>query len=244
MPIDHPRKLLFIHIPKTGGTSIESALGIHGVDNRGNQQEPDLHLAFGRLRPDCSLQHLTLDELREEGCLPPDHRSYYCFTFVRNPWERLVSEFFYLRHLTTAAGKEGPTDFPSFAAGLEEKVASRKVHFRPQVDFVRGPQGQLVVDFVGRFECLTHDFDRLFRERGERAPRLPHLKHSGASRHHYADLYDADSRAVVERCYGEDIEYFGYRFEYPSWWDRSRRRAHRAARKAWRTARAARDRGL
>jgi hypothetical protein len=99
MPIDRERGLAFVHIPKTAGTAIEQALGLHG-----DWRLEDRRRGFGRIRAEdllrCRygtnfLQHLSSAELQallvHEGV--PDWRQWWWFTVVRHPWTRLVSAF-------------------------------------------------------------------------------------------------------------------------------------------------------
>jgi hypothetical protein len=79
MPICRQRKLAFIHIPKTGGITIESVFGF-------GRTEADL---FGEM-DGLELAHLTAEQMMK---YVPDFRDYFSFAIVRNPWERLVSEY-------------------------------------------------------------------------------------------------------------------------------------------------------
>ena len=84
MPVDHDRKLLFIHIPKTGGTTILTLLGLWN-----KQRAPDFQKLFGDFGP-VDLQHLTLAQTAQ-FLTPLEFASYFRFAFVRNPWDRAVS---------------------------------------------------------------------------------------------------------------------------------------------------------
>jgi hypothetical protein len=95
MPIHRDQRMLFVHIPKTAGTSVEALLGLLG-----DWRLENLHTGFGLIQSPALLrcqfgsnflQHLTLAELRQvfgaelQGCTP--------FTVVRHPWARLLSSF-------------------------------------------------------------------------------------------------------------------------------------------------------
>ena len=93
MPVDHRAKLIFVHIPKTAGTSIEQALGLNG-DWRYETRDT----LFGRVTDPCLLsrglstnflQHLRLKEI--QSCF--DCSDYEIFTVVRDPWTRFLSSF-------------------------------------------------------------------------------------------------------------------------------------------------------
>ena len=91
MPVSHPHKTIFVHIPKTAGTSIEAVLGMHGAKKDIGvvpyfNQELDQERLYGR-----QLQHLTAQAIRAALGNESLFRSYFKFAIVRNPWDRLVS---------------------------------------------------------------------------------------------------------------------------------------------------------
>jgi hypothetical protein len=95
MPIDRHAKLIFVHIPKTAGTSVELALSLHGdwrIENQSN--------FFGQISSNSLLaknlssnfmQHLRLYEIHD--LLGEEFFDYEIFTVVRNPWTRFLSSF-------------------------------------------------------------------------------------------------------------------------------------------------------
>ena len=89
MPILHSAKIIFVHIPKTGGGSIEKSLGIYGSDNNGNLT-PDLSILYGKYK-NKFLQHLTISEIKERNI--KDFESYKKISFVRNPYDKIISEY-------------------------------------------------------------------------------------------------------------------------------------------------------
>ena len=95
MPFDRQRKLVFLHIPKTAGSSIEQALGLFGP-----WKQQNLATGFGLIRSrdllarqlsSNFLQHLELTEL--EALFPDALAGAELFTVVRDPWQRLISSF-------------------------------------------------------------------------------------------------------------------------------------------------------
>jgi hypothetical protein len=201
MPVSHELKCIFVHIPRTGGTSVESALGLFG-----DWRDENTNSMFGLITsPDLKsstrltkyLQHLTAEELR--SLLPDEFEKYYRFAFVRNPWERMVSIWCYNMR---AKGV-------SFEEFLEKTEHSWFGHLTPQHTFVTTANGECLVDFVGRFERLTADFAEICSRLSiERA--LPHL--NAMTHADYRTYYDETSRKIVERRYGDDIERFRYKF--------------------------------
>ena len=216
MPINHEARLVFIHIPKTGGTSIEAALGMFH-----RWQDENTDAAFGLIQSpqlmsrgwkSSFLQHLSYGELAE---LAPTEvmTGYFSIAWIRNPWERMVSVYSHTdTHLLGQADQSGlqlrGLRFPDFVAALD---GFEHVHLRPQHEFIMTADGQPQVDFVGRFEYFTRDFAQLVRCAGL-SPGLA-LPHENASTHaEYRSLYDEASRRAIEHRYAEDIERFGYLF--------------------------------
>jgi hypothetical protein len=216
MPINHDARLVFIHIPKTGGTSIEAALGMFH-----RWQDENTDAAFGLIQSpqwmsrgwvSSFLQHLSYSELAE---LAPAEvmTGYFSFAWIRNPWDRMVSVYSNTDpHLLGEADQSGlqlrGLRFPDFVAALE---GFEHVHLRPQHEFILTADGQTLVDFVGRFEHFARDFTQLVQSARLR-PGLV-LPHKNASGHAgYRSLYDEASRRAVEHRYAADIERFGYRF--------------------------------
>jgi chondroitin 4-sulfotransferase 11 len=184
-------EFLFVWINKTAGVSVTSALGI----------DKDHY------------NHYTAMELREVVGAR-DFENMFKFCFVRNPWDKVVSEFrfriwTYQNELTSDA---------SFAEWVRLAYVDKDpaYHdwpkmFLPQLEWLTDEKGQVAVDFVGRFENLQSDFDRICDE--IKIPRQP-LRHENRSResHSYRSYYDSDTKAIVDRVFKADIEYFGYEF--------------------------------
>lgn len=212
MIISDSRKFIFVHIPKTAGKSIGAALQPYA--NR--RAEHPLHI------------HEGLDEffqrIRKEGNRPllgrfkrPNRDAslafadYFSFAFVRNPWERAVSAYSYIKHIRLA-GAETAVTFDEFVRHLDEgRHYLRTVHVtRPQLDFITDYRGHVVVDMVGRFETLEENFRAICGRIGIEAP----LAQLNRSQHHrYQGYYDDRARAIVGRIYAADAAAFGYDFD-------------------------------
>ena len=180
-------EFVFIHINKTGGSSIEQALG-------------------------CSTEHKTAVEKRKE--LGKDAwKNFFSFTIVRNPWDRAVSHYHYRVQTNQTGLGTRAISFNEWVKRAHGERApayyDKPKMFMPQWNWITNRRGKILVDFVGRFEHLEADFARICLKLNRQA-QLPHLK---PSRHgHYREYYDDASIAIIRHCFASDIENFGYEF--------------------------------
>jgi hypothetical protein len=200
--------VLFVHVQKTGGSSIDRLFDTHVPDAR---QVPNRmrHATYGRI-------------LSAE----PDLADYWSFGFVRNPWARMVSWWTMIHGIfeRAAAGhppalaklekhpevwlphQEFADDFARFV--LEAPGKNPKIG-RTQVDTLSA--GSRIVDFVGRLESFDSDLAVVRGHLG--LPAADPAPHTNRSRHgHYRDYYDDRTRDAVAHTYAADVEAFGYTF--------------------------------
>ena len=181
-------KFIFIHINKTAGSSVEQALGLR-------------------------FRHLTAAEVIAQIGMDA-WRQAYTFTFVRNPWDKVVSHFHY-RILTnqTDMGTE-PLSFKDWVrlayGDRDPRYYDKPKMFMPQTDWITDDNGEVLVNFIGRFERLADDFRQVCRHIN-RSGQLPHLKRSGHD--DYRRYYDDVSREIVADWFRKDIERFDYSFD-------------------------------
>ena len=193
--ISHKHKFIFIHIPKAGGTSIENfLLSYHGIKLNWQDKYP-LKKLSGKNRKQfvmgSGVQHKSISEFAEKF-----QKKYFCFTFVRNPWDWFVSEYQYSIKLGLESG--------SFNQFIEMPHVER-FHLKPQYTFINEN-----INFIGRFENLQEDFDIVCDKIGIPKQQLPHINKS--EHKHYTEYYDDETRQIVAEKYAKDIEYFGYKF--------------------------------
>lgn len=185
---------IFIHIPKTGGISVSEGLF-------------DSHAAAHT----ALYTYLALYGGRRFDAM-------YKFAIVRDPWDRLVSAYHFLRAggLTDAdaafskAHMQGFGDIDDFVAnGLERPEILNWTHFKPQVLFLRDPRtGRLGMDFLGRFETLAADYALIAGHLGIGRP-LPH-KNKGASKPKTGPALSAASIKRIGEVYAEDAAALNY----------------------------------
>ena len=184
-------KFIFVHINKTGGTSIEKVF----VNLADKEDVPSKHARA----------------IFYKNNFPDQFRTYFKFAFVRNPWDWLVSRY----HWSRDHQRLYDYTFRELLLRLQDRVPLSPA--APWLEGALAPQlerltidGNIAVDFVGRFEDLQWDFERICSILRISAPILPHVfktKHT-----FYAECYDDETRRIVEKIYAADIATFGYRF--------------------------------
>jgi len=144
------------------------------------------------------------------------------FTFVRNPYDWLVSLYFHVRQ--NVHDKHTIYWKPAQKRVTEQiKTLSFKDYVKYQADmigtdeqytqhsYVMGGRGAMLVDFVGRFETIGSDW-RLITSRIGIPPKLPYKNRS--SHKHCSDYYDDTTQEIAYNYLKEDFELFGYRKEF------------------------------
>ncbi len=199
--IIHDNKCIFIHIPKTGGQSVEISLGLNiGEEFSQNKKWCDVSAMVG-LNPVTGeyMQHFTMARILSETT---GLESYKSFTFVRNPWDRVISDFKWY-----GGDRNGAVDLKDFI--IHERVAD-KSHVTPQYKFIYDDAGTQLVDYIGRFENLQNDYNTICDKIGIPQQQLPHTNKTKHKR--YTEYYDDETRQIVAEKYARDIECFGYKF--------------------------------
>lgn len=215
MIISPGRRFIFVHIPKTGGTSLSLAL-----ENRAMADDiligdtPKAVKRRGRvkkMRGDRRLwKHSRISDIEGLEAVG-DLSRYFVFALVRNPWDRMVSYYHWLRdqsfeHRAVELAKE--LSFSDFLNHPETQVMLRAERYS---DYVRMQSGdELEAHFI-RLEALEEDLKPVEDHLGFKLD-LPHVNRSERDADWRGYYSDADA-ALVADCYAEDIARFGYGFE-------------------------------
>lgn len=193
-PCFDQHQALFIHVPKSAGRSIVRGL----FDVKSVEHAP-------------AEWYQRLDREKFE--------QYFKFTFVRNPWDRAVSAYTYLKNGGSAASEDDRhwsrfvNEYDSFDEFVCQWMTAdnimRNALFTPQTLFLQDEYGRMAMDFVGRFEHLEHDFARIAEQLKVQAT-LPHINQSRQTP--YESFYSESSRDIIAELYAGDIAAFGYSF--------------------------------
>jgi len=235
--ISHDLKVIFIHIPKCAGTSVETALGHYdGFSGRGGQD----HRSIRRIeRPLISHNIFRSREnfmecvsrgraslvwrARNMGLLSPEankknqfvvtgeqYKEYKKLTLVRNPWSRTFSWY---KNVMRDKGHQarlqvsGDLSFAGFVRRYNGCGA-----LRPQIYWLKDSSGHMPFDFIGKMETLNSDFRTMCDLLELKHRILPHkIVGDGTS---YVEAYDQETMREVGKLCAEEIELFKYRFGY------------------------------
>lgn len=214
MVINDRYRFIFVHVPKAAGTSVMKALRTLDGDNRERVSERTKHETLWELRE----RHASTGG-RSDRASVAALDGYFTFGFVRHPWERLCSLYFYLQERSPRPEIAAVASFAAFVRKLGEgEPWIRGLHsLRPQVDFFRAsPGGGIDADFIGRFEHFADDFRAVTSRLALPPIALPHVNRSSNAVRDYRRLYSDETIRIVERIFVEDIQAFGYVFDDPA----------------------------
>jgi hypothetical protein len=199
--ISFQKRFLFVHIPKTGGNSIQSILASYSDDKlvRARRGQDGVE-RFGVSNPRFKLKkHSLLTEYRE-ALGEKKFEALYKFACVRNPWDRMVSYYF-------TPGQRKQWDRKAFKKMVSESLSA--------ADYLRLNRGEADpfqnVDRVLRFENLTAGFELVCKDLG--IPPAPLPIYNKSEREDYAKYYDHELRTLVNDRFAEEIVRFGYTFD-------------------------------
>jgi len=206
----NPKPFIFVHIPKNAGTSVEKALIPFISRHQDFKDFSEQERSKFWLPSNKGHQHRKLRRYEQHFKL----NKYFKFVFVRNPWDRAISQIEYLRTKVGAAIFARNT----FKERLLKYCSTNKNiggHDLGacQLDYMLDDSGKVAVDYVGRFESLDEDFNKICFAIGiDVPPPLPHIFHSNRKLH-YSEYYDEESADWIRERFERDIDYFGYRYE-------------------------------
>lgn len=243
MIVCHRYRLIFVHLHKTGGTSVKEALQPHlsegdvaiGVGRQGQKPADEVDGLSSRLSKHSNARQMS------EVLGPEIWNSYFKFSLVRHPLDRIVSLYEFFRRVrrnnTTSPSflkrmfalgrsihpKEDPSQAPwswpgmqallttsDFSGFIRSEYLLKDQGAQPQARSLTDRSGKLLVDFVGKVESISEDWEKICDQIGIRAE-LPHANRS-QRRYEDGERYwtEENVRFATER-HREDFELFGYR---------------------------------
>jgi hypothetical protein len=196
---------VFFATEKTGCTSVQNCLANLNDKNLivGNKicdasEVPTCKGGVDIANP-FNYKHTDCDRL---GNFINEVNDYFKFAFVRNPWDRTVSWYFFEKSISTLEERDlTNVNFQDYIKNFESIWANNRQY---QYEFTK------CCDFIGRFENIQEDFNIICDK-----IKIPHqqLTHKNKSKHkHYTEYYDDETRKIVAEKLAKDIEYFNYKF--------------------------------
>jgi hypothetical protein len=152
---------------------------------------------------------------------PHEFKNYFKFTVVRNPYDRLVSAFWFLKRgglnqTDKEWGIRNLSEYDSFDAFVKKWVNPKNIrsalHFHPQLDFICLKKNQPGVDFLGYYENIETDFSYICQKLEIRSNLIENNRNAARTRD-YRECYTDESRKIAADAYADDIRVLGYTFD-------------------------------
>lgn len=223
MIISHKHRFVFVKTTKTAGTSVEIALSRHcgpeDVLSKLIPKDEAIRLAkTGRtaqndkvvLKDGSSSVIVNHNRARKAARYlgPRRYQDYFSFAFERNPFDRVVSAYFYIRENRQKKGR----DVSQFSFDTMVRDARLITELRAGGWHLYTENDIFVVDRIYRFEELDASLADIYNRLGiVDANPLPHTKKTNRERD-YRQYYTAETRAIIEQRFASELEYFDYQF--------------------------------
>ncbi len=183
------KEFIFIHIPKTAGTSMTKIFG------------------------EAFQKHNTAKEVIEIIGKKKWNNAYK-FTVVRNPWDKVFSWYKFRVKLNQSKMATNPISFKDWVACTygepkDKYYYYRAKNFMPQLDWLKNDEDIIDMDNIIRFENLQEDFKIVAKELGINSV-LPHINKTKET--YYRDYYDEETKKIIKEWFHEDIKTFGYKY--------------------------------
>lgn len=211
-------RFLFVHIAKTGGTSVRAAL------QRQRWRDPwSLPILLCHRLSHLSGHRLGIKLPRHakaiaaQELLPRErYEALFKFAFVRNPWDLQVSSYHHIRR-ERPQYLGGHGNFASFLRWKLDPERPYQYHIdtsiTQQSDYLIDLRGTIIIDFIGRYERLTDDFATICERIGIPPQPLPHRRQATDRRRDYRAYYDDTTAELIAHHFARDIALLGYRFD-------------------------------
>lgn len=213
---------IFVHIPKNAGMTIRHSDKLRSkiLINNATRHKSGQYTSKLYEKMHATGDHHGAEHARWRDLDTNYRDSYAAFAVIRNPWDRVVSRYFFAKKVIEVEKKVDPSyaDVSSFEAFIEERhkwgsedyMWHRAVRgWYPAFDHICDDAGNVRCDII-RFEFLNQDLCKYFN-----IPEMTRARNVTAlNPGNYLDLYTKETKQIIGDWYKKDIEYFGYEFGY------------------------------
>jgi hypothetical protein len=207
MILSHQHKFLFVAIPKTGTHALRFALRVH-LDAKDEEQVGLFVQKKFSNETIANVRHGHIKGAEIKAVIDNENwRDYFKFAVVRNPFDRYISFCAFMNRDNFDFQLQPQKYVHSI---IDRPKVRQRILFRPQHEFVCNVRGDLLLDFIGKYEQLQQDYDRIAEH-----IRLPSqvLRRINSSKHeHYSFYYDDELREKVYDFYKDDFDLFNYKW--------------------------------
>ena len=212
--ISRTKNFLFIHVPKTGGNSVSTALQTY-TDIKFMEANSPKGLGvsenFWPIDPIFgSIKHFSVDKWCE--LLGKSISDYFIFSTVRNPIDRAISLYFFMKQTLIHKQISWLEDNSEDARDRLSKSEFRNFllsDVQSQLSFVKSSAGLDI--HLMRFERLVDDFAAVCRQLGLNEASLPVI--NASRRPPLKRLLDAGTQKLLAEVFEDDFRSFGYGYE-------------------------------
>lgn len=214
---------IFIHIPKNAGMTVRNSdlLRERIIPAGPKAHKSNEYTQAVKSHMDSIGDHHGFEHARWQDLSPKLTNAYDSFAIVRNPWDRVVSRYFFARKTTFVEKKAdapiGKYKLDSFEHFLEEREQWGNMEYMwhrairgwyPAYDYVTDKKGNIKCDIM-RFENLNQDLCMYFK-----LPSMTRARNvTGLNKGSYRDLYNEKTIQIVADWYKNDIETWGFDFD-------------------------------
>jgi hypothetical protein len=191
MIISHELKFIFIHIQRTGGNTVINLLKhqlkekVEIISQHGNAKTAELSLL-------------------------EDYKDYFNFTFIRNPWDRILSWYLLIyQHENNNMDKERSQFEKFIELDLAAAKGDKDFHYN-QLDYISNEKGNILINKCYRFDNFEEEVSAMLKDLGLLQMAIPRLNLSLMT--NYRDYYTVKSRELINQKCKRDIAYFGFEF--------------------------------
>jgi len=199
----------FVDIPRTSSSSVKAELGkqfgkAYGKVNVLEKQHSTPQIVNDHT-PGIAIRDIVGKEIWD---------SIFKFSIVRNPWDRIFSQY----HYRTRTNQFSGISFRDYVLKLAEAEQHTNLFGYHgsrygACDYLTDEDGKMMMDFVAKYESRESDLTSIARKIDFKKLGQLHIQQAAPNNAHYSDFYQPDTRDIIARRYKNDIEHFEYQFE-------------------------------